>query len=403
MQCNTLYYQLKFNNSFSLKKTIVNIPMNTSANDDAPREQDLHLQIERLREQFPHTQDLYREVCVLMFFRYGTTPTANKLYQLVRKGSMSAPAEALTAFWDNLREKSRVRIEHPDLPPALKTAAGELTATLWASAQQLAHETLTACRLEAQQQVDAASAAVAATQLASAALQGRLQDQENIGAQALRRIGALEQETAGLMATNLSLTAQLQQTREQATAQQQQAREQAMLDQQAHQQQLQDARREFTAELDQLRAANQLANERSLAVETRALLEIDRERTALARLQKELDAVRAAAIKAALHAVERHRIDVDALQVQLGDQRQQGGVLQGQLQGQLQSAIANRDAIALELTQAKAQSSAASAQASALQSELNHWQRQHEEAQRLLAEVQMASKTTRAYRKSRTG
>jgi hypothetical protein len=176
-----------------------------------------------------------------------------------------------------------------------------------------------------------------------------------------------------------------------------------MLDQQAHQQQLQDARREFTAELDQLRAANQLANERSLAVETRALLEIDRERTALARLQKELDAVRAAAIKAALHAVERHRIDVDALQVQLGDQRQQGGVLQGQLQGQLQSAIANRDAIALELTQAKAQSSAASAQASALQSELNHWQRQHEEAQRLLAEVQMASKTTRAYRKSRTG
>ncbi len=397
-----MYYvvlSIKIQQFIQPKKTIVNIPMNTSANDDAPREQDLHFQIERLREQFPHTQDLYREVCVLMFFRYGTTPTANKLYQLVRKGSMSAPAEALTAFWDNLREKSRVRIEHPDLPPALKTAAGELTATLWASAQQLAHETLAACRLEAQQQVDAASAALAATQLASTALQGRLQDQENISAQALRRIGALEQDAAGLMATNLALAAQLQQAKEQATAQQQQAREQFMLDQQAHQQQLQDARREFTAELDQLRAANQLANERSLAVETRALLEIDRERTALARLQKELDAVRAAAIKAALHAVERHRIDVDALQVQLGDQRQQGGVLQGQLQ----SAIANRDAIALELTQAKAQSSVASAQASALQSKLNHWQRQHEEAQRLQAEPRSTARPKRAYRKSRTG
>ncbi len=36
---------------------------------------------------------LYREVCGLLFFRYGVTPTANKLYSLVRKGSMGTPAE----------------------------------------------------------------------------------------------------------------------------------------------------------------------------------------------------------------------------------------------------------------------------------------------------------------------
>lgn len=59
---------------------------------------------------FPDTQALYREVCVLLFFRHGITPTANKLYQLVRKGSMSAPTEALRTFWADLREKSRVRI-----------------------------------------------------------------------------------------------------------------------------------------------------------------------------------------------------------------------------------------------------------------------------------------------------
>jgi hypothetical protein len=82
------------------------------------------IEIDRLREQFPHTQDLYREVCVLLFFRYGIIPTANKLYQLVRKGSMTAPAEALNKFWEDLREKSRVRIEHPDLPDSLKTAPG---------------------------------------------------------------------------------------------------------------------------------------------------------------------------------------------------------------------------------------------------------------------------------------
>ena len=86
----------------------------------------LAVEIERPRVDFPDTQDLYREVCVLLFFRYGVTPTANKLYQLVHKGSMSAPAEALRAFWEDLREKSRVRIEHPDLPDSLRAAAGEM-------------------------------------------------------------------------------------------------------------------------------------------------------------------------------------------------------------------------------------------------------------------------------------
>jgi hypothetical protein len=52
----------------------------------------LESDIEAVRERASDTQALYREVCALMFFRYGETPTANRLYQLVRKGSMSAPA-----------------------------------------------------------------------------------------------------------------------------------------------------------------------------------------------------------------------------------------------------------------------------------------------------------------------
>ena len=79
-------------------------------------------EIEALKVHDLDTQDLYREVCAILFFRYGITPTANKLYQFVRKGSMSAPAEALARFWSDLREKSRVRIEHPDLPEGLKAA-----------------------------------------------------------------------------------------------------------------------------------------------------------------------------------------------------------------------------------------------------------------------------------------
>jgi hypothetical protein len=423
MQCNTLYYQPRFSNqfnkSFNLEKSTMDKPENSDEmHAESPAldqgfnqgvNPSLSLEIEQLRAQFPHTQDLYREVCVLMFFRHGTTPTANKLYQLVRKGSMSAPAEALAAFWENLREKSRVRIEHPDLPQALKTAAGELTATLWASARQLANDTLAASRLEAQQAVDAAGAALSAMQRERDAIALRLQDQASINAQALHRIDALEQDASASAAINLAQTAQrrqaseqaqqlkeqLQQSKEQSKEQLQQAREQAMAhqiaEQQAQQQQLQDARREFTADLDKLRAANQLADERSLAVETRALLEIDRERTIAARLQKERDAERAAAMQADL----RHRKDVAALQTQIGDQKQQGGVLQGHLQ----AAIDHRDAMALELTLAREQAATAATEITSMRLASESWQRQWEEAQRLLAEPRLAASLTRAQRK----
>ena len=46
-----------------------------------------------------------------------------------------ALAEALARFWETLREKSRVRIEHPDLPQPLQAAAGEMVGTLWQQAQ----------------------------------------------------------------------------------------------------------------------------------------------------------------------------------------------------------------------------------------------------------------------------
>lgn len=118
IQRNTLYY-------------LLNIFQKTSMETQDTTEKRLLAEIEALRAQYPDTQDLYREVCVILFFRYGITPTANKLYQLVRKGSMSAPADALNRFWEMLREKSRMRIEHPDLPESLRDAAGEMVGALW--------------------------------------------------------------------------------------------------------------------------------------------------------------------------------------------------------------------------------------------------------------------------------
>ena len=106
-------------------------------------ETQLQAQIDDLKIQFPDTQDAYREACVLLFFRYGITPTANKLYQYVRKGSMSAPADALNKFWAELRDKSRVRIERADIPENIGSAAGDFVAKLWVDAQKAAQEGFT--------------------------------------------------------------------------------------------------------------------------------------------------------------------------------------------------------------------------------------------------------------------
>src|SRR5476651_64890 len=132
--------------------------MDTPPSLDPPMHADIAQELDQLRTQFPRTQELYREVCVLLFFRHGITPTANRLYQLVKKGSMNAPAEALTRLWATLREKSRVRIEHPDLPAELQSATGELAAALWTRAVDMAQDQLAAAQLEAQRSVADAQA-----------------------------------------------------------------------------------------------------------------------------------------------------------------------------------------------------------------------------------------------------
>jgi len=123
---------------------------------------------------------------------------------------------------------------------------------------------------------------------------------------------------------------------------------------------LETARHDFASELDKLRADGALAQERLKAAETRALREIERERQAAGRLQKELDA----ATRKAEQGSTRHRDEVQKLQAQVGDLRQQVGVLEGSLDAlrtantryvdEAAQAREQRDQLALSLTQAVA-------------------------------------------------
>jgi hypothetical protein len=137
----------------------------------------LETDIAALKERFDDTQALYREVCAVMFFRYGETPTANRLYQLVHRGSMSAPAKALRGFWNDLRDKSRIDVGQPDLPSEVAAAAGELASTLWRLCADTGNAGLEVFRDEARRDADAAR------ELARIAAQERdaaIQEQERL-------------------------------------------------------------------------------------------------------------------------------------------------------------------------------------------------------------------------------
>lgn len=237
-------------------------------------EKQLLADVERLKNEFVQTQALYREVCALMFFRFGITPTANKLYQLVRRGSMSAPAEALRKFWEELREKSSARIEHPDMPESLQQAAGELTAALWLQARQAAQATLATLRADAVEQVAQAqdtarrqADAHDAAQARAATLTARLDTADQLREQVSRQL-AVEQ------ATHASARAELDGVRRELVA---------------AQAEVERICASFATELDQFRKAAAAAQERHQAIERRTLLDLDQERTRNGKLARQLE------------------------------------------------------------------------------------------------------------------
>lgn len=333
--------------------------------------------VEALRQRFPQTRDLYREVCALLFFRYGITPTANKLYQLVRKGSMSVPTDAVKKFWEDLREKSRTRVEHPDLPDALKDDAGELVAKLWTDAQTLAHDSLATYRLETEQTVREAIAT------AEVALSER-----NANQLALQKANQEIELTSGQINVQLEELA----AAKEAASSLQARLEEVKQDNAELQRQLEKARYDFAVELDKLRAAAQLAEERTRSTEKHMLLEVERERTASAKLKKEREALNSRAMQAA----DQHQRAIGMLQQTLGDIRQQNG----QLDGALQITTKNLETAILDSQQKQTQLNEARAQTVLLQREALDWKRQFEESQELLKKTQATKLATRKRRRS---
>ncbi|QTO23911.1 DNA-binding protein [Burkholderia seminalis] len=221
------------------------------------------------------TQTLYREVCALLFFRYGETPTANKLYQLVRKGSMSAPAKALRDFWTDVREKSRVDVGQPDIPVEVAHLAGELAATVWRQANEAADNAFAAFRDELQVAVDRAKqrSDEADARYEAALAVSRAAEEDVAGKTA--RIAELEARLVEQQTVNTMLREQLDGTRAEANS---------------AAAALADTRRDFAAALEKLRQSLSQNEQRLIAAEKRALLEIENERAAATRARADSQA-----------------------------------------------------------------------------------------------------------------
>ena len=301
--------------------------------DLLPDEARLATEIDRLKTEFPKTRELYREVCALLFFRFGITPTANRLYQLVKRGSMSTPTQVLGEFWVELREKSRVRIEHPDLPAELQAAAGELVASLWSRSTASAQAQFEALRTDAEAEKASARNEVASLQAELDRTETALEQRTGALLAAQVRIQELEQARAAGEATRQALETEIARQQDEIGV-----RDRALV----------QARADFSIELDKLRSSAELAEERLRAAEKRALLEIERERGVSARSQKELEA----AARRVEQSEARHRQEIQALQVQLGDARHRAGVVEGNLEALRSSNAAyvkELDALRLQL------------------------------------------------------
>jgi hypothetical protein len=258
----------------------------------------LESDIEVARQNASDTQTLYREVCALLFFRYGETPTANRLYQLVRKGSMSAPAKALRDFWADVRDKTRVDVGRPDLPAEVAAAAGEFATQMWRLSSDAANAALDVFRQDADTQIAAAREQAEQRDMQRQEALDKAAQAASDAATLRARMSALEARIVELQTANAMLTTQLAASKEEMTG--------ATVA-------LADARRDFADELAKLRRSHEQNEQRLAAAEKRALLEIDSERAAAQRLRKELQASqeRAATLEA------ESRTERDALRDEL--------------------------------------------------------------------------------------
>lgn len=232
--------------------------------------------IERLKSTHKDTRSLYNAVCHLLFFEHGIAPTGRRLYDYVKRGSMSVPGEELAKFWEEVRSKGKVTVALPGIPDSVSRPASEAIAAIWLQATAAARAELDTAKREQERLSEEARAAQAAAEDAALLAQRTAEDLrvrlEEVNAALEASRDSLENERrslAGAYGRINELLSQLDQARLQ-------------------QDRMQEA---FSADLALARQDAQTAQDRAAAAERRALMEIEQERQARARAEKRADSL----------------------------------------------------------------------------------------------------------------
>ncbi|MGQ3091569.1 MAG: DNA-binding protein [Methylophilus sp.] len=279
--------------------------------------------VENLRIQFPQAKDLYREVCRVMFFRYGIQPTANKLYQLVRKGTMTIPAQAVSNFWSELRLKNRVDIEQSGLPDSLREFAGEALSTLWKSALEVARQNV-------KEKQSATNVLENAYRLELESCKAQLRKLETVNAE----------QSSELM----TLRKQLQESDKrflidhQVSATHKESVKTLQYEKSALEGSLKSINNEFDTELNKLHAALKLSEDRFRKLESKSFTDVDRERQRTYKLESEIAELKKTILKE--HAVNKTQSAKN--QKLVNELRENVGLIKGQLkESQRQQLVAS--------------------------------------------------------------
>lgn len=98
-------------------------------------------------------QEKTREAATVLFFGHGIYPSAKTVHRYTQHGSLTDINADLRAFWRDLREKGRVRLDTPTLPAEVTELFSDGLAKLWELAMDKAQAALEAEREDAAEQV----------------------------------------------------------------------------------------------------------------------------------------------------------------------------------------------------------------------------------------------------------
>ena len=114
-------------------------------------EAEIAAEVTKMKAAFTPRALMVQRVAEIMFDAWGKKPSANKVYEHIRQGSISDINNDLKQFWDGLRRRKAGGREVEGIPSNLSAESGELIKSMWVTALLHATKTFDAEKLRLKQ------------------------------------------------------------------------------------------------------------------------------------------------------------------------------------------------------------------------------------------------------------